>query len=245
MNPSTLIVLPCYNESQNIEQLLTILFDQYDFVEVVVVDDSSPDGTAGVVRKLQEQFPERLHLLVREGKNGRGSAVMAGFRFAQERDYEYVLEMDADCSHDPKYIPDFLEKMTDHDLVIGSRYQKGGKVLGWNWKRKIISRCANIYERILLGMPITDYTNGYRCYSRRALAALNHDQVQANGYIVLSEIAYQLYKKGMKLTDIPTVFVNRQRGKSNLTVGEITEALLSVLRLKFRKFDVPNEDKEG
>jgi len=231
-NPNTLIIIPTYNESENIARLCERLLALYPFVEILVVDDSSPDGTAAVVREEQRKYPDRwLHLTVRQGKGGRGSAVLEGFRFALSRAYELIFEMDADFSHEPEEIPRFLEKIRECDMVVGSRYLPKSEIHEWGWKRTFFSRFANRYARFVLGMPLSDYTNGYRCYRRSAVGALDLEKIDAKGYVVLSEVAMQLHMKGFRIGEVPTVFVNRRRGLSNLTAHEIGEAFLSILKI--------------
>ena len=229
-----LIIIPSYNERENIARLVEMIFGLHPEAEVLVVDDSSPDGTAAVVEEVKKKFGNKLHLLVRRGKGGRGSAVLAGFEQALGRGDDLIMEMDADFSHDPHEISRFLEKIKHCDMVLGSRYLPGSEILHWGWKRTFFSKWANRYARLILGIPISDYTNGYRCYTRRAIEALDLKRIEAKGYIVLSEVAYQLYRKGMKIGAVPTKFVNRRRGISNLSFREIKEAFLSVIRIRLR-----------
>lgn len=233
MQAATLIVIPTFNESENIGPLVERLLTGSPEVEVLVVDDGSPDGTARVVQEQQRRFQSRLHLLQRSGKGGRGSAVLEGFRFGLKRDFELFFEMDADFSHNPEEIPRFREKIeAGYDMVLGSRYLPESRIFEWGWKRTFFSHWANRYARLILGIPISDYTNGYRCYRRQAVAALDMDRIDARGYVVLSEVAYQLFLKGFRLGEVPTVFVNRRRGISNLSGHEVREAFLSVLRIR-------------
>jgi dolichol-phosphate mannosyltransferase len=231
-----LVVIPSYNEKDNIGNLIEELLNVDSNIDVLVVDDNSPDGTSEVVRK-STGFNKRVFLITRTKKDGRGGAVLDGFRYGlrDKKRYEYFFEMDADFSHPPKEIPLFLDKGDHADCVIGSRYIKGSKIIGWPWSRKIFSKLANIYARFLLRIPITDYTNGYRLYKREVLERINFDAIEKNGYIVLSEIAFQIHLAGFNMGEIPTVFVNRQRGLSNLSIGEIASALHSVFRLATRR----------
>lgn len=228
----TLIIIPSFNERENIASLVEQILLEREDLDILVVDDSSPDGTAGIIEELQKKHPSRLNLIVRAGKGGRGSAVLRGFQFALERGYDQVFEMDADFSHKPSELHLFFAKMPEHDVVVGSRYLPQSEIHHWGWRRTIFSRFANMYARFILGIAISDYTNGYRLYTRKALEALDIDSIEAKGYVVLSEIAYQLHKKGMKFGEVPTIFVNRRRGASNLSFGEIREAFLSVLRIR-------------
>ncbi len=230
--PKTLVIIPCYNEAENIVQLVDRLMDLYPSIEVLVVDDSSPDGTAALVKKAQERHAGRLHLIVRQGKGGRGSAVLAGFAWALERDYEIVFEMDSDFSHKPEEIASFMEKIKNNDMVVGSRYLPGSEIREWGPKRTFFSKWANRYARLVLRIPMSDYTNGFRAYRRKALEMIDMKKIDAKGYVVLSEVAYQLHRKGATIGEVPTVFVNRRRGISNLTGHEIHEAFFSVIRIR-------------
>lgn len=231
-----LIIIPTFNEAENIGRLCERLLAMYPDVHILVVDDASPDGTAKIVEEMQPAFPERLRVLKRTGKGGRGSAVLAGFQSGLKHDYALFFEMDADFSHNPEEIPLFLKKIDEGcDVVLGSRYVPGSMIYDWGWKRTFFSRWANRYARLVLGIPITDYTNGYRCYLRSAVEALNMDVIEAKGYVVLSEVAYQLHLQGKNICEVPTIFVNRRRGISNLGWHEIKEAFLSVLRIKYKQ----------
>ena len=233
MAATTLIVIPTYEERENIVSLIDRLFELHADLDILVVDDNSQDGTADAVKEAQEQHGERLMLRVREGKGGRGSAVLEGLKHAIDQGYSHAFEMDADFSHEPAEVQQFLEMMTEHDLVIGSRYHPESKIYNWSRKRIIFSDFANRFARMILRIPITDYTNGYRCYNQTALQALNFDAIEAKGYIVLSEVAYQLHRKNLRIGEVPTVFVNRQRGTSNLSAREVKEAFLSVLAIRY------------
>ncbi len=227
----TLVIIPSYNEYENIVKLCEALLADNSETEVLVVDDSS-DNTAELVAEKQKIEP-RLSLIKREVKGGRGSAVLEGFKFALARDYERIAEMDADFSHDPREFESLLAASADNTVVIGSRYVKGSRIVGWPLSRRIFSKCANFYANSVLGIGIHDYTNGYRIYGREALEKLDMSKITGLGYIVLSEISYQLFKKGVKFVEVPTVFVNRRRGVSNFSLKEVREAFTSVLRIKF------------
>ncbi len=231
---SALIIIPSFNERENLPSLIERIVGLELDLDVLVVDDSSPDGTAAAVKEVQGKHPDRVHLMERQGKGGRGSAVLAGFLWALKRGYPVVFEMDADFSHDPREIPQFLEKIRTCDMVVGSRYLPGSQIHEWGFKRTFFSRWANRYARLVLGIPITDYTNGYRCYRRRAIEQLDMAAIEARGYVVLSEVSYQLFLRGMRIAEVPTVFVNRRRGISNLSFHEIKEAFLSVLRIRWK-----------
>lgn len=231
----TLVVIPTFNERENIARLLDVLVGEHS-VDVLVVDDGSPDGTALAVEDCSKNAGGRVKLLKRLGKGGRGSAVLDGFQRGLQEGYEIFIEMDADFSHNPSELPLFFQALKNADIVIGSRYLPGSRIYEWGMKRTIFSKLANIYARAVLRIPISDYTNGYRAYTRKAIEALDFSDIDAKGYVVLSEVAYELHRKGFKITEVPTVFVNRRRGLSNLTSHEIKEAFLSVLRIRFKKW---------
>ncbi len=230
----TLIIIPSFNERENIVQLIDRLFELYDGIDVLVVDDSSPDGTAEVVRGAQARHGEKLKLLVRQGKGGRGSAVMEGCRMGLTDEYETIMEMDADFSHRPEEVALVRGKLAEGcDCVIGSRYIAGSEIREWGLKRILFSRLANRFARLVLGIPINDYTNGFRAYTRRALQAIDFAKIDATGYVVLSEFAWQIHCAGLRFGEVPTLFVNRRRGASNLGFHEINEAFFSVLRIRW------------
>lgn len=231
--PRTLVVIPSYNESENIVSLVSEILSLYPSIHVMVVDDNSPDGTATLLESHQQEWGDRFLLVVRTGgKGGRGSAVLEGLRRALALGYDVVFEMDADFSHKPVEIEFFLEKIQDCDMVVGSRYLPGSEIHNWGWKRTFFSKWANRYAKLILRIPLSDYTNGFRAYTREAISLLDMSAIDAKGYVVLSEVAYQLYKKGMRIGEVPTVFVNRRRGESNLGIHEIFEAFFSVLRVR-------------
>ncbi|KND46800.1 MAG: apolipoprotein N-acyltransferase [Parcubacteria bacterium C7867-006] len=230
MRPKTLIIIPCYNESENIIRLVDILLKENENTDVLVVDDSI-DNTSDLVKQRQVNEP-RLHLIKRNGKGGRGTAVLEGFKFALARDYKLIAEMDADSSHNPHEFSSLVAVSGDNTLVIGSRDLKDSRIVGWPMNRIIFHKLANFYANIILGIGIKDYTNGYRVYGRAALEKLDMSKIKGIGYIVLSEISYQLFKKGVKFVEIPTVFRNRSRGVSNFSLKEVKEAFTSVVRVR-------------
>jgi len=226
-----LVIIPSYNEKDNIASLIDALFALPIDADILVVDDSS-DETANIVKSKQLEQP-KLFLNKRTVKTGRGSAVLEGFRFALQKDYRLIVEMDADFSHDPQELPSLLALAGPNTLVIGSRYLKESRIVNWPLSRTIFSRLANFYAESVLRIGIHDYTNGYRVYGREALQKLAPEKIQSQGHIVLSEIAYQLFRKGVTFREVPTVFVNRLRGSSNFSLALIFEAFLSVLRIRF------------
>jgi dolichol-phosphate mannosyltransferase len=227
---NALVIIPAYNEQENIVKLVENLLDLRLSTDILIVDDGK-DGTATLIKELQNRNPN-VFLIKREGKLGRGSAVIAGLKFGLERDYEYLVEMDADFSHEPKELPLLMEKATPDGVVIGSRYVRGSRIENWPLKRRIFSRLANFYAEMVLGIGIHDYTNGYRVYGRKAVEKLNFEKIKATGYIVLSEISYQLFRKGVPFTECRSIFVNRSRGGSNFTMKEIKEAFIAVWKIR-------------
>ena len=231
-----LVIVPTYNECENIARVAETVFGLERGFDLLVVDDNSPDGTAAIVKGLQNEYPGRLHLLERDKKNGLGGAYVAGFRWALERDYEYVFEMDADFSHDPRDLPRFLEAAKDGDLVLGSRYKDGRiNVVNWDWKRLVLSYGGNIYARFITGLPVSDATGGFKCFRRAALQALDLDRISASGYSFQIETTYKLWKKGFRIREIPIVFTDRVLGTSKMSGTIISEALFVLIKLRFSK----------
>jgi dolichol-phosphate mannosyltransferase len=227
-----LIIVPTYNERENIEPLLTrLLALPYD-LHVLVVDDGSPDGTGAFVRDWKARNP-RIHLIERAGKMGLGSAYRAGFRYALENGAEYIFEMDADFSHDPDSIGTFLEHAEHADVVLGSRYLHGVTVVNWPIQRLVLSYLANRYTRMITGLPVNDATGGFKCFRRRALEAVNLAKVQSDGYAFQIEMSFKCWKKGYTLREIPILFVDRRAGVSKMSRRIIWEAAWMVWRLRF------------
>ena len=227
------IVIPTFNEADNIARLIEALLKIAPEAWIVVVDDASPDGTGAAADAMAGRFP-RVEVIHRKGKGGRGSACMAGFRHALKKpEVSVFIEMNADFSHDPAELAETVAALGEADLVVRSRYLPQSRILNWPPSRRVFSKLSNIFARVLLGMPLTDYTNGYRAYTRAAVSAIEFDKIVSAGYIVLSVTALQLFRKGFRLAELPSVFVNRKRGESNLTRREIAGALLGVLRLRF------------
>lgn len=230
-----LIIIPSYNEADNIVDLVNAVLAIRKDADILVIDDNSPDGTAGLLRK-HFASDGRVNLVVRNKKDGRGGAVLNGIAWALERGgYEKIVEMDADFSHDPKEMQLLLDASAKADVVVGSRYLPKSRIINWPVTRRIFSRFANFYARALLGIPINDYTNGYRIYSIGAAKAIDGKSIACKGDIVLSGIAYQLFKKGFSFTEVPIVFVNRRRGQSKLDIKELLNAFYGILRIRFKK----------
>ncbi len=228
-----LVIIPTYNEAPNAERIITEVLQQSEIVEVLIVDDNSPDGTADIVKKMMETNP-RIHILQRERKLGLGTAYVAGFKFAIKNKYDFIFEMDADFSHNPKEIPIILGKMEECDVLIGSRYIKGVNVVNWPMKRLILSYCANIYTRVITGMPIHDATAGFKCYKRKVLESIDLDSLRSNGYAFQIETNFIAWKKGFKLLEMPIVFVDRRVGVSKMNKKIVYEAVFMVWKLKLR-----------
>ena len=230
----TLIVTPTYNERKNIRELVSTLFELNPDFHILVVDDSSPDGTAEIVKELQADCTN-LHLLLRNEKTGLGAAYIAGFNYALERDYEVVVQMDADMSHDPKDVPFLIEAIENADLAIGSRYISGINVVNWPLQRLIISYGANIYTRLVTRLPVKDATGGFKCWRRKALETINLDDVRSQGYSFQIEMTYRAWLKGFRITEIPIIFVDRTIGESKMTRSIMLEAAVMIPRLRIWK----------
>lgn len=226
-----LVIVPTYNERENIQALLPRIL-HYPELSVLVVDDGSPDGTGDLVAAEVEHNP-RVHLLRRAGKQGLGTAYVAGFRYALARGADFIFEMDADFSHDPRYLPDLLHAAESaYDLVIGSRYVAGGGTTDWGIGRQLISRGGNIYARLILGLPLSDMTGGYRCYRRAALEAISLDRIRSNGYSFQIEMAYRVRQAGLRVGEVPIIFPDRRVGASKMSKQIVFEALLNVVKLR-------------
>jgi dolichol-phosphate mannosyltransferase len=228
----TLIIVPTYNERENLPRMAQRILSLPAKVDLLVVDDNSPDGTGKIADELAAKHPE-IHVLHRPEKNGLGRAYIAGFQWALERGYEFIFEMDCDFSHDPDEIPNFLAaaKNQNADLVLGSRYSGGIRVVNWPLKRLMLSRSAGVYVRIITGMPFTDPTGGYKCFRRRALQAIALDDVGSNGYSFQIEMTHRLWRDGFKIVEVPIIFTDRIEGHSKMAGHIVTEALVMVWRL--------------
>lgn len=230
----TLIIIPTFNEIENIENMINSVFGLYPDVSVLVIEDGSPDGTADVVKKYQEKH-SNLHMIQRSGKLGLGTAYITGFKWALERDFEHVFEMDCDFSHDPTQIPNLLEAAQTHDLVIGSRYLDGIRIINWPFHRLLLSYMASIYTRFVTGIPVQDTTGGFKCFSRKALSSLKLDEIIANGYIFQLELNYKVWTLGLPIKEVPIIFYERRDGESKMAGGIVWEAFFAVLKLRFLK----------
>ncbi len=232
-----LVIIPTYNEIENIVKIIEAVFAIPGGYHILVIDDGSPDGTAAAVKALQPAHPEQLHLVERSGKLGLGTAYVTGFRWALERDYDYVFEMDADFSHNPEDLPRLLAACTEGgaDMSVGSRYCDGINVVNWPMGRILMSYCASIYVRTVLGFRIFDSTAGFVCYSRKVLETIDLDAVRMKGYGFQIELKYTAHRLGFRIAEVPVIFVNRKEGTSKMSGSIFGEAFWGVLALRFRK----------
>lgn len=232
-NMKTFVMIPTFNEKENIEKLIEeILNLKIKDLYVVVVDDNSPDGTSEIVEKIVKEN-RNIGLLLRRRKKGRGYAGKDGFKYCLRRGADYVIEMDADFSHNPKYIPDMLEKIKKADVVIGSRLVEGGKDIGRGVIREIITKLANAYVRIMLNINVKDCNSGFRCFRRKVLEEIDLTKLRAKGPEIVQEILFKVHKKGFKIKEIPIIFRNRTRGKSKLSLLDLAKGYFMILRLRF------------
>ena len=234
MSDRALVIVPTYNERDNISELLARILEEDSRLEVLIVDDGSPDGTGALADEIAEREP-RVHVMHRPRKLGLGTAYIAGFKWALERDYAYVFEMDADFSHDPGHLTQFLEAVEDADLVLGSRYNRGKvTVVNWPIRRLMLSYAANLYARWVTGLPLDDSTGGFKCFRRSVLQAINLDAVKSNGYGFQIEVSYLAWRKHFRLVEIPIVFHDRTEGQSKMSRKIVWEAIWMVWRLRWR-----------
>ena len=231
----TLVIIPTYNEIDNIERMITTMLGLYPGIHLLIIEDGSPDGTADVVRRLQTSHSDRLHMIERKGKLGLGTAYLTGFKWALDRSYEYIFEMDCDFSHDPAQVKDLLEAAQTNDLVIGSRYIDGIRIINWPFRRLLLSYLASIYTRFVTGIPVQDTTGGFKCFTRKALQVLNFDRVISNGYIFQLELNYKVWLAGLSVKEVPIIFYERRDGQSKMGGGIIFEAFFNVLKLRFKQ----------
>lgn len=225
------VVIPTYNERDNIEKLCNSILLQDERINILIVDDNSPDGTGRIADRIAETN-RRVKVLHRAGKLGLGSAYREGFRIALEDDADYVIEMDADFSHDPAMLPIFIEKMADCDLVIGSRYINGVSVVNWPIRRLILSYCASVYTRVITGLKLTDCTGGFKCFRRDVLESIDIGSIRSDGYSFQIEMNYRCHEKGYRICEVPIIFVDRHAGTSKMSKQIVREAVLMVWKLK-------------
>lgn len=231
----SLVVIPTYNEIENIERIVRRVFEITPY-HILVVDDGSPDGTAAKVKELQTEFADRLHIQERAGKQGLGTAYIHGFRWALKREYDYIFEMDADFSHSPERLTALQQACEKGaDLSVGSRYCKGGKIDNWPINRVLLSYFASLYVRIILWLPVNDTTAGYKCYTSKVLKAIPLDRVKFIGYAFQIEMKFRAYKLGFKLVEVPITFTDRKFGESKMSMSIFKEAIIGVLKMRFMK----------
>ena len=229
----TLIIIPTYNELENLPRLIPEVLSKDNGIDILIVDDNSPDGTAAFVEN-EMKNNNRIHLIKRPSKQGLGTAYIAGFKYAIQNGYDFVFEMDADFSHDPKEIPRFLDEIKNSDVILGSRYINGVNVINWPMRRLLLSSFANLYTRFITGMPVHDATGGYKCFRRKVLEAINLEKVTSNGYAFQIEMSFKAWKKGFKLKEIPIIFVDRVKGKSKMSRKIVREAVTMVWKLRLK-----------
>jgi len=229
----TLIIIPTYNELENLPRLLPEVLSKDESIDVLIVDDNSPDGTAAFVES-QMKNNNRIHLIKRQSKQGLGTAYIAGFKYALQNNFQIIFEMDADFSHDPKEIPRFLDEIKNSDVILGSRYINGVNVINWPLRRLLLSSFANLYTRVITGMPIHDATGGFKCFRREVLEAIDLDRVTSNGYAFQIEMTFKAWKKGFKVKEIPIIFVDRVKGKSKMSKKIVREAVTMVWKLRIK-----------
>ncbi|HSW54521.1 MAG TPA: polyprenol monophosphomannose synthase [Ignavibacteriaceae bacterium] len=228
-----LIIIPTYNELENLPRLLPEVLSKDDGIDVLIVDDNSPDGTAAFVES-QMKNNNRIHLIKRPSKQGLGTAYIAGFKYALQNNFQFIFEMDADFSHDPKEIPRFLDEIKNSDVILGSRYINGVNVINWPLRRLLLSSFANLYTRLITGLPVHDSTGGYKCFRREVLEAIDLDKVKSNGYAFQIEMTFKAWKKGFKVKEIPIIFVDRVKGKSKMSRKIVREAVTMVWKLRLK-----------
>lgn len=233
MQEKSLVIIPTYNELENLRTLLPELLDCYRELDILIVDDNSPDGTANYVKETGRSS-SRVKILERPRKMGLGTAYVAGFKYMLQNGYDYAFQMDADYSHDPKEIANFLTAIEENDLVIGSRYITGVNVINWPMQRLLLSWFANKYTRCITGLPVADSTGGFKCFRRRVLEAIDLDKVKSNGYSFQIEMNFKAWKAGFKIKEIPIIFVDRVKGKSKMSKKIVREAVLMVWKLRLR-----------
>ncbi|MBP9019758.1 MAG: polyprenol monophosphomannose synthase [Rikenellaceae bacterium] len=236
MESNKVVIIPTYNEKENISKIINAIFNLEEKFHILIVDDGSPDGTAEIVKGLQMAYPEELHLIEREGKLGLGTAYITGFKWAIERKYDYIFEMDADFSHNPEDLPKlYHEAESGADLVIGSRYCNGISVINWPIGRVIMSYCASVFVRKVLGINVYDTTSGFKCYKRKLLETIDLDNIRMKGYGFQIEMKYNAFKLGFKIKEVPIIFIDRKEGTSKMSSSIFGEAFWGVLWMRLRK----------
>lgn len=228
-----LVIIPTYNEKENIEKIIRKVFSLSGHFHVLVVDDGSPDGTANIIKSLQSEFKEALHLVEREGKQGLGTAYIFGFKWALQKNYQYIFEMDADFSHNPDDLIRLYEACANGaDVSVGSRYVRGGKVVNWPWERIFISKGGAFYTQVITWMPVKDPTAGFVCYTQKVLKTIPLDKVRFIGYAFQIEMKYRAWKLGFKIKEVPITFIDRREGQSKMSKGIVKEAMYGVWKIR-------------
>ena len=240
MNPlaKSLVIIPTYNEIENINSIIPEVLKQDESLDILIVDDNSPDGTAAAVKEMQGTSKNRLHLLERKGKLGLGTAYIAGFKFGLQNGYDYILEMDADFSHKPQDVIRLIASCQDGgaDVSVGSRYIKGGGTLNWDWYRLMLSKGASLYTRMITFLPVKDATAGFVCYKREVLAKMDLDKIKFIGYAFQIEMKYYTHQLGFNIKEIPIIFADRELGVSKMNSSIIKEGILGVLKMRLRNY---------
>ena len=245
----SIVIIPTYNERENIENIIRAVFALEKVFHILIIEDGSPDGTASIVKTLQQEFPERLFMIERKGKLGLGTAYIAGFKWSLEHDYDYIFEMDADFSHNPADLPRLYKACAEEgaDVAIGSRYISGVNVVNWPMGRVLMSYFASKYVRLITGIPVQDTTAGFKCYRRRVLETIDLDGIRFKGYAFQIEMKFTAYKCGFKIVEVPVIFINRELGTSKMNSSIFGEAVFGVIKLKvhswFHKY--PKAVKNG
>lgn len=229
----TLIIIPTYNELENLPRLLPVVLSKDSTINILIVDDNSPDGTASFVEDEMKK-DNRIHIIKRPSKQGLGTAYIAGFKFALQNQFDLIFEMDADFSHDPNEIPKFLEEIKKSDVVLGSRYITGVNVINWPMRRLLLSWFANFYTRVITGMSVHDATGGFKCFRKEVLQAIDLDKVTSNGYAFQIEMTFKAWKKGFRIKEIPIIFMDRVKGKSKMSKKIVREAVTMVWKLRLK-----------
>jgi dolichol-phosphate mannosyltransferase len=236
MNPAKIVIIPTYNEKENISRIISAIFSLKENFHILIIDDGSPDGTASIVKDLQRIYPESLYIIERQGKQGLGTAYMTGFKWALENKYDFIFEMDADFSHNPDDLTSLYDEcVKGADLAIGSRYCNGISVINWPIGRVVMSYAASVYVRKVLGMKIFDTTSGFKCYRRSVLEAIDLSKIRMKGYGFQIEMKYTTHKLGFTIKEIPIIFVDRKEGTSKMSSGIFGEAFWGVMKMRFRK----------
>lgn len=242
-----IVIIPTYNEIENIEKMIEKVFSLPDSFNLLIIDDGSPDGTADKVKELQNKYPDTLYIVEREGKLGLGTAYITGFKWCLERNYDYIFEMDCDFSHNPEDLTKLYKACLDGaDLAVGSRYKSGVNVINWPMGRVLMSYFASKYVRLITGLPIHDTTAGFKCYRKKVLSTIDLDKIRFKGYAFQIEMKFTAWKFGFKVEEVPIVFTDRQEGKSKMSGGIFNEAFWGVIKLKisswFKKYNMPKNE---